>query len=161
MELIFIFAIVFFQVFCIHFGKVVEIVRALWVHAFMYAEKFPVFLGNKSISTVWASEFDGGKTAFFWGESGVADLAENLPFGAIVFVQERLWGITTRTAAIFRDITLGAAGNGADFLTVAIFEVRNQFLVRPALAEISDERKGIRFEFLILRGVGIIKSPLL
>ena len=161
MEFVFVFPIVLIQVVFINFTKIVKIVRTLGVHTLMDDEVLAVFLWNKSISTVWASEFDGGKTAFFWGESGVADLAENLPFGAIVFVQERLWGITTRTAAIFQDITLGAAGNGADFLTVAIFEVRNQFLVRPALAEISDERKGIRFEFLILRGVGIIKSPLL
>ncbi|GAA6316929.1 hypothetical protein F310043J5_14350 [Anaerostipes hominis (ex Lee et al. 2021)] len=58
------------------------------------------------------------------------------------------------------NITLGPAVDGTDFLTVTFFKVRNQFLVSPVLTEISDERKLVRFEFLILWRMGIIKSPL-
>ncbi len=49
-------------------------------------EVFPVFLWNKGISTVRAAELDGGKTAFFRGEPGITDLAENLSFGTIILV---------------------------------------------------------------------------
>ena len=160
MEFVFVFPIVLIQVVFINFTKIVKIIRALGVDTLMDDEVLAFFLWNKGICTVRAPELEGGKTAFFGGESGVADLAENLPFGAIVFVQERLWGIAARTAAILRDITFGAAGDRTDFLTIAFFEVRDQFLVGPALAKIGDERKCIRFEFLMLRGVGILKSPL-
>ena len=56
MQLIFVFSIVIFQIFCIHFGKVVKIVRTLWVYALVYAEKLTVFLGNKSITAVRAGK---------------------------------------------------------------------------------------------------------
>ena len=88
MEFIFIFAIVFFQVFCIHFRKVVEIVRALWVHAFMYAEKFPVFLGNKSITTVRADKPEWCCDKFAGAEGLPTDLALVLTIATIVVVDE-------------------------------------------------------------------------
>ena len=53
-ELIFIFAEFIFQVLIIHFFEVVEIVRALGIHTFMYAEKFSVFLRNKGMSAMRA-----------------------------------------------------------------------------------------------------------
>ena len=161
MEFVFVFPIVLIQVVFINFTKIVKIVRTLGVHTLMDDEVLAVFLWNKSISTVWASEFDGGKTAFFWGESGVADLAENLPFGAIVLVKEWLGGITARTGAVIRDVAIGAADYGADYLAVTFFVVRDEILVSPVLPEVSDQRKLINFEFLVLGRMRIIKSPLL
>lgn len=72
---------------------------------------------------------------------------------------ERVCSTVGATAYIW-NITLGPAVDGTDFLTVTFFKVRNQFLVSPVLTEISDERKLVRFEFLILWRMGIIKSLL-
>lgn len=46
MELIFGFAVIVFQIFAVYFCEIMEIVRALRVHAFVPAEEFPVFLWN-------------------------------------------------------------------------------------------------------------------
>lgn len=94
MQLIFVFAIVFFQVPCIHFGKIVEIVRTLWVYTFMYAEKFPVFLGNKSISTVRTGGPERSCNEFARAEGLSADLALVLTITAIVIVDEMARGAT-------------------------------------------------------------------
>lgn len=88
MQLIFVFVIVLFEVFCIHFGKVVEIVRTLWVYTFMYAEKFSVFLGNKSISTVRTDKLKWSGNMFAGAEGLPADLALVLTIAAIVVVDE-------------------------------------------------------------------------
>lgn len=47
-----------------------------------------------------------------------------------------------------------------DFLTITFFKVRNQLFVSPVLTEVCDERERVRFKFLILWGMGIIKRPL-
>ena len=92
MQFIFVLAIVFFQVFRIHFGKVVEIVRTLWVYTFMDAEKFTVFLGSKSISAVRADkpEWCGNESA--GAESLPTDLALALAIAPIVVIDEMVRG---------------------------------------------------------------------
>ena len=92
MELIFVFAVGFFQVFGIDFGKAVEIVRTLWVYTFMDAEKFTVFLGSKSISAVRADkpEWCGNESA--GAESLPTDLALALAIAPIVVIDEMVRG---------------------------------------------------------------------
>ena len=46
MELLFGFAVIVFQIFAVYFCEIMEIVRALRVHAFVLTEEFPVFLWN-------------------------------------------------------------------------------------------------------------------
>ena len=60
-----------------------------------------------------------------------------------------------------RNVTFRASADRTDFLTVAFFEVRDEVFVVPVLAEVSDQRKFINLELLILWRMGIIKSPLL
>ena len=106
----------------------------------MDGEVFAVFLGDKGAAAMRATEFRQQKTALIRREPGITDFAQELPFGAIVLVKEWLGGITARTGAVIRDVAI---------------------LVSPVLPEVSDQRKLINFEFLVLGRMGIIKSPLL
>ena len=94
MQLIFVFAIVFFHVFRIYFGKVVQIVRTLWVYTFMYAEKFSVFLCSKGISAVGTDKSDWCCNMYARGESLTADLALVLAIAAVVIVDEMVRSTT-------------------------------------------------------------------
>lgn len=89
------------------------------------------------------------------------DFAEKLPLGTIVFVKKRLWGITTGAGAVVWNITIRAAADRTYLLTIAFFVVRDEIFISPVLSEIGDQRKFINLEFLVLGGMGIIKSPLL
>ena len=54
-EFVFVPAISFFKMFLIYFFKIVEIVRAFGIHAFVDDKVFPVFFMYQSISTVGAA----------------------------------------------------------------------------------------------------------
>ena len=159
MELIFVFAIVLIQVFLLHLFKVVEIVRALWIDTFMYAEELAVFLGNKGISTVRAGKADGSSNNFASAEGLTTDLALVLTITTIVVVNVVMRSPTQRTDGIL--------GNG---FTIAPLNRLDRFSVFPPIVfekELPvlfdkgfDDRKLINLEFLILGRVGIVKSPL-
>ena len=93
MELIFILAVVLFEVVLINLLQVVEIVRTFGVDAFMEDEVFAFFLGNKGIAAVWAAQFQAGEAALLWREPGGADFAQELSFGTVVPVQVWFRGI--------------------------------------------------------------------
>ena len=99
--------------------------------------------------------------AFSRGEPGVTDLAQHLPFGAVVSVEVRHGCITAGTGAVLRDIAFRAAPDRADLLAIAFFVVRDKFFISPVLPEVSDQRKLVDPELLVFGGMGIIKSPLL
>ena len=92
MQLVFVSAIVLIQVFFVHFGKIVKIVRAFGIHAFMYAEKLTVFLGGKGIAAVGAGKTERCCDSFAGGEGLAADFALVLPVAAIVIVDEMMRG---------------------------------------------------------------------
>ena len=160
MELIFALSIVLFEILCVHFVQVVEIVRTSGVHAFMDDKVFPVFLGDKGIPAVGTAQLHGGEAAFVRGEPGGTDLAEELAFGAVVPVKEGLWGIAAGAGAAVRDITFRAAADGTYLLTITFFIVRDELFVRPVLAEIGHEGEPVDPELLVLWGMGIVKGPL-
>jgi hypothetical protein len=56
MQLIFVFAVVLIQICLVNLLEVVEIVRAVGVHALMDDEMLPVFLTCQSVGTVRALE---------------------------------------------------------------------------------------------------------
>ena len=161
MELIFILAIILFEVILIHLFEVVEIIGAFGIHTFMYDEVLALFLWNKGVAAVGAAEFHGREAAFSRGEPGVTDLTQHLPFGAVVFVEVRHGGITAGTGAVLGNVAVRAAVDGADLLSVAFFEIGDELLVGPALAEVGDKRERIDLELLVFWGMGIIKGPLL
>ncbi|MFQ6803638.1 MAG: hypothetical protein ACLRT5_01110 [Lachnospiraceae bacterium] len=95
-------------------------------------------------------------------EPGVTDLAEKLPFGAVVPVEITVWEPHSEDSSSHPGChTASWRLTRADLLAITIFEVRDEILVSPVLAEIGDQRKFINFELLIFRGMGIIKRPLL
>ena len=115
----------------------------------------------QGVATVGAAQLYGRKLAFIGWKSGIADLAQELVFGAVVLVEERFWCITTRAGTGVRDVTLWASADRADLLAITFFVVRDEFFVSPVLTEVRNQREFINFELLVLWGVGIIKSSLL
>ena len=160
MEFIFVFAVILFEVFLIHFFEVMEIVRAFGIDTLVDDKVFAVFFWNKSIPAVGTAQFHGGEAAFIRREPGGADFAEELAFGTIVFVQKGFWRITPGAGAGVWDITFGPAADRADLLAIAFFVVRDKFLVSPVLSEIGNKGELINLELLVFWGIGIIKSPL-
>ena len=106
MEFIFIFAVILFEVFLIHFFEVVKIVGTFGIDTLMDDKVLSVFLGNQSVPAVGTTQFHRGEAAFLRGESCRADFTEKLSPGAIVFVQKGLGGVTTRAGAAVRNITI-------------------------------------------------------
>ena len=49
---------------------------------------------------------------------------------------------------------------GADLFAIAFFDIGDELLISPALAEVGDERELVNLELLVFRGMGIIESPL-
>ena len=161
MELIFILAIILFEVILIHLFEIVEVVRAFRIDTFVEDEVLPLFLWDEGVATVRAAQLHGREPAVPRGESGIAYLAEDLAFGAVVPVEVWHGRVTARAGAVLRDIAFRAAPDGADLLAIAFFDVGNELPVSPALAEVSDERQLVSLEFLVFWGMGIIESPLL
>ena len=160
MELIFIFAVVFFEIFLIYFLQIMQVIRAFVINTFLYNKVLAVFLGDQCIATVRTPKLKRGKPAVLWRESGRADSTEKLPFGAIVLIKKGLRGITSGAGTMVRDVTFRPAADRADLLTVTFFKVRDEVFVIPVLAEVGDQRELINLELLILWRMGIIKSPL-
>ena len=52
MELIFILAVVFFEVFLVYFLQIMQVIRAFVVNTFVYDKVFAVFLGDQSIAAM-------------------------------------------------------------------------------------------------------------
>ena len=136
-----------------------EVVRAFGIDALVDDKVFPVFFGNKGISTVRAVQLHGREAAFR-RKPGRTDLAEELAFGAVILVKERFRGVTAWAGAVVRDIAFRASADGTDFLAIAFLVVRDKLFVSPVLAEVGDQREFINLELLVLRGMGIIESPL-
>ena len=110
---------------------------------------------------VRAAQLQGREAALGRREPGGTNFAEELPFGAVIPVEKRLGSLTAGTGTVIRDIAFRAAADRTDLLAITFFKVRDEFLISPILAEVSNQREFINLEFLIFRRVGIIVSPLL
>ena len=119
-----------------------------------------LFLSYKGAGTIRASERKRlCEPVFFWRKGSRADLAQDLAFGAVVFIQVWFRGIAARACAIIRDIAFLTAGNRLYLFSVAPLQVRDVIPVIP-LFVIEDFREPVDFEFLVFRGMGIIVRPL-
>ena len=161
MELIFIFAIVFFEVFLIYLLQVMQVIRAFWINAFVYDKMLTVFFGNQRVGAVRTTKLKGSKSAVLRRESGRADSTEELPLGAIVLIEKKLGSIASGAGTVIRDVAFRPSADGSYFLAIPLFKVRDKVSVVPVLAEISNQGEFINLELLVLRRMGIIKSPLL
>ncbi len=89
-----------------------QVIRALRVYAFVDDELFPLLFLRKGMGAVRAPECVRLRNpVFFRGECRGAHFAEDLAFGAVIFVQIRLRGIAARAGVFVRAIALLSAGN--------------------------------------------------
>ena len=160
MEVGFMLAVSRFEMFWLHFFKVVEIVRAFRVHTLMQDKKLPVLFGDESIPAVRAAQLYRREAVILLGELRVTDLTGELSLAAVVLVKILLWSLTTGTGTVIGDVTFRPPFDGTDLLAVMFFKERDQFLISPVLTEIGDQREFINLVFLVFRGMGVIKRPL-
>ena len=150
-ELIFVLAKIFPEVFFINFIEVVEIIGAFGVHAFVDDKVFPLLLVGECIATVGASQgVEFGKAVVVRGEVGITDFALDLSLSPVVAVEVGLWGVTGETRAILRDIAFLTPGNGLDFLMVSVFKVGDEELPVPIILVELYFGESIYFELLVL-----------
>ena len=160
-EFIFIFAMLLSKVLLIHLLKVMEIIGALGVDAFVDDKVLPVFLVDEGMGAVRAAQAEGREAVAFLGrETGITDLTEELSFTAVVLVEVDGRGLTSGTGTFFRDDGIRASGNGLNGFAVAFLPVGYQILISPDLIIGLDLGELIDFELLIFWGMGIVESPL-
>ena len=126
----------------------------------MHDEVLSVFLRNKGIAAVGACKAQRCGDKFTGAESLSADFALVLAVSPIIVVDEMVRGTTQRAGGIFGNgpaITALYWFEGSAILPLVVFKKELPVLLVKGL----DDRKLIHLEFLIFRGMGIIKSPLL
>ena len=120
---------------------------------------FPFFFRNKSFPAMRAAKSElFGKAVFFRGEVGAADLTAELPDFAVIAVEIRFGCTAGRTTAVIGDIAGFPPGNRGK---AVVSKKRNRELPVPLMLMDLNSGKFIDFKFLVFRGMGIIKCPLL
>ena len=149
MELIFVFAIVFVEIFLLHFSKIMEIVRTFGIDTFMDTEEFTVFLGSQSVTAMRADKAYRSCNDFTGTEGLTTDLALVLSIAAIVVVDEMVWSTTERTDGIFRNgFTIATLNRLEEFSVLPLIVLQKEL---PVLFDKGfNDRELIDFEFLIL-----------
>ena len=100
------------------------------------------------------------EAVFLRAEFSITDLAADLTFRAIVLIEIRHRGIASWAFTGFRDITFRTSRNRFKDFTIALLVVFQKPLIFNGFI-VDDFGKDIGFEFLILRRMAVIKSPLL
>lgn len=160
-ELVFIFAVILFQVFLIHLFEIVEIIRAFGIDALVDDKVLPFFFGNECPATVGTPQGElPGEAVFIWRKICIAYLAFQLSGFAVIPVKIRLWSATGGTGAVFRDVAFLTSGDRFYLEIVSVFKVRDQETPVPFLLDDLDFGKFVYFELLIFWRMGIIESPL-
>ena len=162
MKFVFILSEVLLQILLIHFLQVVEIVRTLGIHAFMEDEVFPFFFSHKSFPAMRAAKSELlRKAVFFRGEVGAADLTAELTGSAVIAVEIRFRCATGRTRAVIWDIAGFPPGDRPNLFSITMLKVRDEEQPVPLMLMELNFGEFIDFKFLVFRGMGIIKCPLL
>jgi len=95
-------------------------------------------------------------------ERGLADLAHDLTFGAVVLVEIDFGSITSRTFAVVIYVAFGSSFDRFDrlvFIFVAPGIISHEVVIIPGF-DTKDQREFINLKFLIFRRMGIVISPL-
>ena len=98
--------------------------------------------------------------AFGRKEAGVTDLAQDLAFGTIILVKVNGGRIAARAGTVLGDIAFLPAFDWLKVIAVAFAVIGKEIFPVPVLCIRLDPWKFIDFEFLVLRGMGIIEGPL-
>ena len=80
MEFILVFPERFVEMFLVYLFKVIKVIRAFRIHAFVYDEKRPALFWGQSIIAVRTTQLKRFMTVFIGVEIGFANLAGNLTF---------------------------------------------------------------------------------
>ena len=139
-----------------------QVIRAFRVDTFMDDEVLAVLDLDEGMATMRAPEVKGRETVRIGRkEAGVADLAQDLSFGTVVPVEVDGRGIAARAGAVLLDVAFFTAFHWLQIVVIALFIIDQEILPIPVLGKGLDPWKFIDFELLVLRGMGIIKGPLL
>ncbi len=162
-KLIFVFAVIFTEIVGIHFFEVVEIVGALWIHAFVNNEMPAALNRNKVVETVRALQ-DGslGETVVFrWREQGFTDFAVKLGLFLPIIPGQILDGsVASGAGAILRDIGIRTVSDRFNGLVVTFFIILKKILPVPLLLVRDNLRELVDFKLLVFWGVRVIEGPL-
>lgn len=140
--------------------KVMEIVRAFRINALVNNKVFAVFLVNKRMRAMGASQDDlVGELINTGLRFSAADFAHKLIARAVIPVKIVFWSMTIGASGIIGNIANRAAFDRLDIVVVTPLDIFNKVFVKPNLT-LDDQRRLIDFELLILRGMRIIESPL-
>lgn len=136
-----------------------KIIGAFVIDAFMDDEEFPVFLWNKAMAAVRALEFEW-LSGMFAGNKGLrADFALILAIAAVIVIEIMMRGATDRTDSVNRNGLTIATIDRLQWLSV-FKQIILQQLTPVFFLKRADDWQNIRLEFLILRRMNIIMSPL-
>jgi hypothetical protein len=139
----------------------VQIIITFGVDTLVNCKVFTVFLRNKSMGAVRASQ---GvllrKAVFLRAKFCITDLTADLTLGAVILIKIRHRSITAWACASLGYITLRTPGDRFNYFLVALFVVFQKPLILNGFV-MDYLRKDISFEFLIFGRVSIIKGPLL
>ena len=161
-ELVFIFAVILFQVFLIHLFEIVEIIRTFGIDALVDDKVLPFFFCSECLATVGTPQGElPGEAVFIWRKICIAYLAFQLSDFTVISVKIRLRGATGGAGAVLGDVAFLASGDRFYLEIVSVFKVRDQEAPVPFLLEDLNFWERVHFELLIFGGMGIIESPLL
>ena len=136
-----------------------KIVGAFWIYTFMYAEKLPVFLRNKGMSTMRAHQSDRSCSGFTRSKSLTAGFALILAVSTIVVVYKVMRGTAHRTDDIFGDgFPIPSLDWSESFFVFPLIVFQKELPV--LFVECFDDRELVNLKFLVPGRMGIIESPL-
>ena len=161
-ELVFIFAVILFQVFLIHLFEIVEIIRTFGIDALVDDKVLPFFFRSECLATVGTPQGElPGEAVFIWRKICIAYLAFQLSDFTVISVKIRLRGATGGAGAVLGDVAFLTSGDRFYLEIVSVFKVRDQEAPVPFLLEDLNFWERVHFELLIFWRMGIIESPLL
>ena len=139
--------------------KIMTVIGAFIIDAFMDDKEFPVFLRDKDMAAVRALEFEWLGSPFTGDEGLRADFALILSIATVIVIEIVMGSATDRTDSVNR--------NGLTIATIdrlKWFSVFNRVVLQqlpPVLfLKLTDDWQDISLEFLILGRMDLIMSPL-
>jgi hypothetical protein len=139
--------------------KIMTVIGAFIIDAFMDDKEFPVFLRDKDMAAVRALEFERLGSPFTGDEGLRADFALILSIATVIVIEIVMGSATDRTDSVNR--------NGLTIATIdrlKWFSVFNRVVLQqlpPVLfLKLTDDWQDISLEFLIFGRMDLIMSPL-
>jgi len=163
-EFVLVLTIVFIKIFFRNLLKIIQVIRAFYIHTLVNDEVFAVFLMNKSMAAVRTSKNIYLRESTFGsnGETRLTYFAQELTLLLAVVPHEVvIGGVALRAGTVSGNITFTMSEYRLDGLAISFLIVGNKICPVPFLLVRNNLWKLVDLKFLILWRVGIIKIPLL